>query len=427
MLVPVLAGPDVLAGAGPALAWLRPGALASLAGDPLLSAVILTLGLNVLAFCAASLATVPSPMERLQASRFVRVFDRAERPRARPSRAVGAGDLLVMAQRILGAAQARALFAAQASLQGRPGAEPAVTPALLERLEGELAGSVGAATAHAMMTGIAGGAAVSLEDLMAVADETAQLREVSARLEARSAELRAANARLTAAAEQKDAFLSQVSHELRTPMTSIRAFAEILGDAGSGPDAADRARYAAIIRDESRRLTRLLDDLIDPATLAGGPAPLALRDVRLGEVIDAAVAACGPGGPVLRRDRAAEAVSLRTDPDRLAQVFINVMANAAKYCDAPVPTLTIEVAPRPGAVVVDLVDNGSEVAPGDRAVIFERFARAGAGAGGAAGGAGLGLAICREVMTRLGGSIDYLPGRGGAAFRVTHPAVPDGE
>jgi signal transduction histidine kinase len=70
--------------------------------------------------------------------------------------------------------------------------------------------------------------------------------------------------------------------------------------------------------------------------------------------------------------------------------------------------------------VIDFIDNGSGIAPADQVMIFEKFARLTDHA--RAGGAGLGLAICREIMVNLGGSIAYLPGQGGAAFRITLPA-----
>ena len=428
MLVPVLAGPTSVGPFG--IEWLRPEAPFGLTGDPLLSAMILSLGLNTFVLCLTSLLTRPTPMEQLQAPRFVQVFDRTAAPRGRRSYHAGAEELLIMAQRILGASEAQEVFAAESRAQGRPSDLPETTPDLLDRLERKLAGSVGAATAHAMVTGITGDAAVSVEDLLAVADETAQIMDYSARLEASSAELvrtagelRAANDKLTALGHQKDAFLSQVSHELRTPMTSIRAFSEILrGDEADGRVSdADRARYAGIILDESERLTRLLDDLLDLSVLESGQVVLNPADVTLRTVIDRAVTAAGTVSLGLRidRDPEGEDVTLRTDPDRLSQVFINLITNAAKYCDADDPALRIAVMAEADGVIVDFTDNGSGIAAPDRGLIFEKFARLSDQA--AAGSAGLGLAICREVMARLGGSIDYLPGQGGAAFRLRLP------
>src|SRR5690606_28936160 len=131
----------------------------------------------------------------------------------------------------------------EARAQGKDGFLPDVTPDFVGTLERRLAGSVGAATAHAMIGQLGGGAPVSVEDLMAVAGEAQQLIDYSSQLEAQSAELgrtaralREANEKLTALSVQKDAFLGQISHELRTPMTSIRAFSEILRDGALGAE-----------------------------------------------------------------------------------------------------------------------------------------------------------------------------------------------
>jgi len=158
--------------------------------------------------------------------------------------------------------------------------------------------------------------------------------------------------------------------------------------------------------------------------------------VRLSDVIDRAVTAASPqggGGDTrhLRIDRVPgrEPVELLTDADRLTQVFINLIGNARKYCEAPEPVLKIRVradpatseGPRP-RILVDFIDNGTGIPERSQDIIFEKFSRLTDTA--AAGGAGLGLAICREIMARLGGDIAYLPGQGGAAFRLTVPLAP---
>lgn len=410
------------------IGWLRPEALFGMTGmDPLLHAVFWSLLLNCAAFALGSLVTFPTPLERLQGAQFVNVFDHSTSARPWTRTAAEAEDLLVMAQRIIGGPEAQAFFQRAALDQGRSGYLPDVTPAFIARLERELSGSVGAATAHAMVSQLTKGASVSVEDLIAVADETAHIMEYSIRLEAKSAEqdrtarqLRDANDKLTHLSVQKDAFLSQISHELRTPMTSIRAFSEILRE----PDLTDaeRQKYAGIIETEAVRLTRLLDDLLDLSVLENGQVTLNLQDGTLRDLLDRACVAAGlrPDGLRVIRHRADEGVVLSTDLDRLGQVFINIIANAQKYCTSPNPELRIEVGQERGAVVVDFIDNGKGIAPENQAMIFEKFARLTDHA--KAGGAGLGLAICREIMLRLGGSITYLPGQGGAAFRVILPA-----
>ena len=119
------------------------------------------------------------------------------------------------------------------------------------------------------------------------------------------------------------------------------------------------------------------------------------------------------------RDLPSEAMYLKTDADRLTQVFINLISNARKYCDATRPELRIVVRQRSGRVTVDFIDNGKGIPKESQTLIFEKFARL--TDANRAGGAGLGLAICREIMTNLGGSVAYLPGQKGAAFRVTVP------
>ncbi|MEM8578982.1 MAG: sensor histidine kinase [Pseudomonadota bacterium] len=414
---------------GPAgLGWLRPTALFGIEGvDPTVHAIVWSLSFNVLAFVAVSLVTFPRPLERLGGAQFVNVEEEAQRGPGWRAPAGTADDLMIMAQRILGAAEAQALFRDAARAQGLPGHLPEPDPRFLARLERELAASVGAATAHAMMGQMAGGAAVSVEDLLAVADESAQLLETTTQLEAKSAELtrtaaqlRDANAKLTQLSAQKDAFLSQVSHELRTPMTSIRSFSEILRDEAS-LTAAEKTKYASIIHTEAIRLTRLLDDLLDLSVLENGQVSLNIADGRLGDVLDAAVttAEAGTPGPLtIRRRRVEEGVDLCTDLDRLGQVFLNLITNAQKYCDAPAPALEIRVVHGPHGDEVHFADNGTPIPPAAHGAIFEKFARIEPSGGQ---GAGLGLAICREIMGRLGGDITYLPGPSGNRFVVRLP------
>lgn len=423
--------PAVLEGGPFGIGWLSPATPLGLqATDPLLTAMILSLGINALLFILGSLLSFPSPLERLQGAQFVNVYDHS-RPLYGWQGAVGtADDLLIMAQRILGADRAGRLFLTAAEAQGRAGGVPEPTPDFLERLERELAGSVGAATAHAMVAQIIGGASVSVRDLLAVADETAQIMEYSSQLEAKStqlsqtaARLREANAKLTDLSRQKDEFLSQISHELRTPMTSIRAFSEILMQADPLDDAA-RARFSRIIHDETLRLTRLLDDLLDLSVLEHGRVTLHEGEALLGDVLDRAIHAAGAqaetGRLSIARDRASEAVAVWTDADRLAQVFINLISNAQKYCDAQAPELSIAVRQMPDRVEIEFADNGSGIPSRQRALIFEKFARADTARG--APGAGLGLAISREIMARLGGTLSHVPGESGVRFRVRLPA-----
>ena len=421
---------NVMANGPLGIHWLRPQALFGIDSiDPLLHTLFWSMLLNTLAFFSFSIMSFPGPLERLQGAQFVNIFQLSSGPRSWSAGFAQTEDLLIMAQRILGARDALRLFEREARRQKVPGDLPEPTPDFLEVLERELAGSVGAATSHAMVGQIVGSHSVSVEDLMAVADESAQLMEYSSRLETQSAELtrtarklREANDKLTRLSVQKDAFLSQISHELRTPMSSIRAFSEIMRD-GDDLDVDEQAKFASIIHDEAIRLTRLLDDLLDLSVLENAKVSLNLSRGRIGDLLDRAEVATtsgSDGGPPIRivRDQKTEDLWVHSDLDRLTQVFINLMSNAQKYCEADDPELTIKVQHKGTDIWIDFTDNGKGISSEARDMIFEKFARIGQQK---AGGAGLGLAICREIMARLGGEIVYLPSLRGAGFRLTLP------
>lgn len=416
------------------LGWLRPQALFGVGGlDPTVHAVVWSLSLNTLAFIIGSLFSFPSPVERLQGAQFVNIFDHSSPARGWTASVAASEDLMIMAQRILGAAEAQAFFRAQAQLQEKSEGLPEPTPAFVQALERELAASVGAATAHAMVSQLVGGASVSVQDLLAVADESAQMLEYSSQLEVKSrelsdtaAKLRRANDKLTQLSHQKDSFLSQVSHELRTPMTSIRSFSEILRDAEAlSPQ--EKTRYASIIHSETIRLTRLLDDLLDLSVLENGEVTLNQQRGSLRDVLDIAVTtgrAANTRDIAIDRDRDSEDIPLETDLDRLSQVFINLITNAQKYCVSDAPCLSVRVHTSGNMVAVDFIDNGAGIDADARDLIFEKFTRV-AGQGGE--GAGLGLAICREIITRLRGDIAYLSDSPGTGFRVTLPTTQPGK
>ena len=426
----VLLSADIMEQGLLGLSWLRPHSLFGLTTlDPLLHALFWSLMLNALAFCVGSFVSFPSPIERVQGALFVNIFERSGPARSWTHPVAEAEDLLPMAQRILGVAEGQSFFRAQTELQGKQGYLPDITPEFLEALELKLSGSVGAATAHAMLAQTIGTAVVSVEDLMAVASETAQIMEYSAQLEAKSEELsrtarklREANEMLQKLSVQKDAFLSQISHELRTPMTSIRAFSEILMES-EGMSSEDRQHFAQIIHDESIRLTRLLDDLLDLSVLEHGQVQLNIGPVVLRDLIDKSITASNSVQAdrkfTFLRSRDPEAIEIVTDAGRLTQVFINILSNARKYCISDDPRMQIKVQQRAGLVEVDFIDNGAGIPRDKQALIFEKFSRLTDSM--QAGGAGLGLAICREIMHNLGGDIAYVPGQGGAAFRVSFP------
>lgn len=401
--------------------------------DPLAAVVLISVGLNTALFIILSLVTLPDPQERLQGLSFVHAVAPDTAAAATPPRPDGpirAEALLTLSRRIWGGDEALHFFRAEAEKQGKSGFLPDVSAGFLSRLERRLAGSVGAATAHAMLAQFAGQRPTSMAELMAVAGEAQraqerarQLKDDSDELARTARRLQEANDRLTTLSVQKDAFLGQISHELRTPMTSVRAFSELLKLSDLGPD--ERARFVGIIHDEASRLTRLLDDLLDLSVLESGRARLSPGVVNLHDLIGRAIdASSAVGGTALTidRDPPGEHLMVLTDGDRLLQVLINLIGNARKYCDASRPVLTIRVRRQAAITQIDIMDNGAGIPPDKQDLVFEKFSRLNDPA--RAGGAGLGLAISREVMAALGGSITYLPGHEGAAFRLELPVRP---
>jgi signal transduction histidine kinase len=394
---------------------LRPHGLLGLRGfDPLVHAVIWSVGANTLMFLTVSCVTEPGPLERLQGALFVDVFRSAtgETPRFVGGSATSE-DLFVLAQRILGANPARELFDEMARRQGRASGLPDPTDAVIARLERELTGSVGAASAHAMVSRIAGHENIGMIELIDIADETQrlietsrQLSEKSGELERAAAKLREANERLRTLDAQKDDFLSQVSHELRTPMTSIRSFSEILlGEEAVSED--ERQRFVAIINDESLRLTRLLDEILDISRLEAGTLDLPLGPIDPEAAIAAAMGTVSgvarKHGVTVHREPAPAGIMVRANEDRLRQALINLLSNAVKYNGAEAPEIRIRPHVRGGYLNIDVIDNGGGVSAGEAAAVFEKFNRGSRSARDK--GAGLGLPISRAIMRTMGGDL----------------------
>ncbi len=426
----VLASPGLLADGPFGIAALRPQALLGLGGtDPLIHALVWSLGVNVLLFLIVSGLSEARPLERLQGALFVDVFRTGggEPPRFGEVSATSE-DLFVLAQRILGADPARALFDRMARQQGRAGRLPLPTDAVITRLERELSGSVGAASAHAMVSRIAGGDRVGIPELIDIADEaqrlietSRQLAEKSAELERAARQLRHANDRLRTLDAQKDEFLSQVSHELRTPMTSIRSFSEILMGDDPVPQP-DRHRFVSIIHDESRRLTRLLDEILDISRLEAGTLDLAVGPVdpeaAIAGAVETVAGLAAKNGIAIRREPVPPGIQVRANEDRLRQVLINLLSNAVKYNTASRPEIVIRPALADNALCIDVIDNGGGVGRAEAGAIFERFNRG--SRAGRGDGAGLGLPISRALMRRMGGDLTVrFTTAGGSYFRIS--------
>ncbi len=419
---------DTLAAGGPfGLTLLRPGALFGLeSDDALMHALFWSLLLNTLALIAGSLSRLPTPIERLQAALFVRVFSDRGGSGALRGRAASADQLFDLAQRIMGADRAYGIFRSYAVSKGETTEFPRVDDAFIAHLERRMAASVGAASARAMILSATGSETISLDELVRIADETARLMEYTAEVTRKSdeiaraaAQLTAANERLKALDRQKDEFLSHVSHELRTPMTSIRSFTEIL--VGTPDlDPAERQQFIGIINAESIRLTGLLDEILDMAVVESGDSERALEPIDPERALDQALDAClglsRTAGVRMVTTRTPAPVRVMGNLARLNQVFINILSNGIKYGTSDDPVIHVESRVEGADYVVVIADNGPGVPEAETRAIFDKFSRGRAGE--TAQGAGLGLAISHAIIGRFGGTLSLLPGTTGARFEI---------
>ncbi len=218
------------------------------------------------------------------------------------------------------------------------------------------------------------------------------------------------------------AFLLSVSHDLRTPLTSIRGYAEAIADgAVEGKDA--RIRAADVISSESRRLERLVADLLDLARLDAHQFSLHPAPVDARSVVRDAVEAFGPAaaelGLALDVD-AGDAVPVVTDAQRLAQIVANLVENALKFATTRV---AVGVEANGGRVVLHVDDDGAGIAPADLPRVFERLYTSRTVPGRTLG-TGIGLAIVHELAVAMGGDARVEPlDNVGTRFVVTFPSA----
>jgi Na+/proline symporter/signal transduction histidine kinase len=412
-------------------ALLRPQALFGLEGlDPLAHATFWSITCNTLAFVLVSLLSSQKPLERLQSTLFVDVFRTPDNDTSRfVNRSATRYDLNMLAQRILGPEEAFLLFQDAEHRHGLKRDQSLADDSFISELERKLAGSIGAASARSMISQVVIGETISLYELMKIADETQRIREYSHRLEEKSRQLEAAagqlrdaNNQLTLLDSQKDDFLSQVSHEVRTPMTSIRSLSEILLET---PDIQRQQaqRFLHIIHEESIRMTRLLDGILDLSLLESGQEAWPLAPIDPEAALDKAIDICqglaSNSSLLLLNGERATRVWVDADSDRLSQVFINLISNAIKYNNSDTPYVRVTSKVYDGGYEVLVEDNGPGIRTDERQKIFLKFSRGWAQTQSGTQGAGLGLTISWQIMRHLGGTLELMPDTGcGACFRV---------
>lgn len=221
-------------------------------------------------------------------------------------------------------------------------------------------------------------------------------------------------------------FVANVSHELKTPLTIISGFAETLRD--SEVDEEDRQRFLQTIESNTRRMQRIVDDLLDLSRYeSGGWRPNVVSNDLAGVVSDVFTSCsrtAAAKGVTLAFEAPAEARRVDADPTALRQVLGNLVENAVRYTsDGRIAVRAQAIGTR--GVTVRVTDTGSGIPPEHLPRIFERFYRVDAGRSREQGGTGLGLAIVRHLVEAHGGSVhaESAVGRG-TTISVYFPSLP---
>ena len=216
-------------------------------------------------------------------------------------------------------------------------------------------------------------------------------------------------------------FLLSISHELRTPVAAVQGFAESIRE-----DVIDPHRAAAFILAESRRLERLIGDLLDLARLRAGRFDVRPQHLDLRRIAAEAAERAGAAAESLDTDvvvLAARPSPAFADPDRVLQITSNLIENALRVSP---PGSVVSIETGPGRVLV--TDNGPGLDAEDLEAAFERYILHDRQkqAGGRTGAAGLGLALVKELVETMGGSVDVETASGsGSAFLVRLPVSED--
>lgn len=212
-----------------------------------------------------------------------------------------------------------------------------------------------------------------------------------------------------AAETARRALVAAVSHDLRTPIASLRLLVEAVEDDIVDEDT--RRRYLATMQTHIQSLSTMIDDLFELSRIEAGDVEWSMRQVELALLVDETVDAMLPEARAKRVDVRSEVagpgLAARADPERIQRVLFNLIRNAIRHTPAD-GSVTVRAEARPGAVEIEVADNGDGIPDELRERVFDPFYRGTPDAARDSEGAGLGLAIARAIVEVHGGRI-WLP------------------
>lgn len=232
--------------------------------------------------------------------------------------------------------------------------------------------------------------------------------------------------RLGEIAEERNRFLRHMSHELKTPLANLREGTELLLEGAVGKLNAEQREVGGILRDNSLRLQRLIENLLSYSEWQARRSSLELAEVRLQPLVKAAIETyqLPINAHRLRLELQVEDVALQADRAKLRLILDNLLSNAVKFTpDGGTITVRARLDANGQDVVLDVADTGPGIPLAERERIFEAFYQGATPQGGLVRGTGIGLSVVQEFANAHGGAVEIVDGEfPGAHFRVHLPA-----
>ncbi len=253
-----------------------------------------------------------------------------------------------------------------------------------------------------------------------------KVREATAELLRRNELLQRQHLELEQASQLKSQFLANMSHEFRTPLNAILGYTGMLLTGVSGDLSAPQKQKAQRVDSNAHHLLSIINDILDISRIEAGKMPLHIEEFGLPELVQELLAEVEPLLQTARLSTVTDVPEhlppLVSDRQKVKQIVLNLLTNAIKFTPQGQVKLSVRSDAEGRALRVQVQDTGIGIAPQDHEKVFEDFRQADSSVTREYGGAGLGLAICKRLVTMLGGSIELQSALGqGSTFTLVIP------
>jgi len=395
-----------------------------------------SLTLNALTYVLTSLFTKQSILERNQAMIYVDIFKYSEQI---DSTVVWKGkaffpDIRSLLVRFLGENRTQAELNSFAKRHDIDLAnQQELDPRIINFSERLLSGIVGASSAKILVSSVVKEEKLSMQDVVNILEESQKLMTLNKQLQQKTDELKRVTDALKIANEKmketdllKDEFLYTVTHEMRTPLTSIKALSELLEDEDDDMPEEVKKEFLQTILKETNRMTRLISQVLDLENFESGKHQLVIERVDIKQLIADCLKSLDG---VFQQEQIEVSTeidetipALEIDYDRIVQVFLNILSNAAKYCEKGNGKVSIVARQTTSDVIIEISDNGPGVKEDMQEIIFEKFFQAKNQTMRKPKGSGLGLAISKKIIQLHEGRIGVRSGETkGSIFTFSLP------